>query len=267
MANRNVARHYEQRDLKARVVDSIRLAGLDPAGLTLDDLASLDEFHTLGRQATEELAELAGVRAGMRILDVGAGLGGPARLLASRYRCNISTLDLTKAYCEVSRYLTDATGLGSLVRICQGDALDLPFLDASFDLVWTQHASMNIADKFRMYEEAARVLIPRGRFAMFDVVAGEVTPAHFPVPWAEDSSISFLESSETIASLLREAGFAPVVWEELTDTVLTRFEKPVASPVVGLHVLLPDMKQRSRNHVRNIREGRVRLLRSVLVRQ
>jgi SAM-dependent methyltransferase len=268
MTERGVQGHYGHSDLARQIFDSIRAAGLDPKHLSPVDLAPLEEFHTLGRRATEELADLAGVEAGVSVLDVGAGLGGPARLLASRYGCDVTAIDLTEAYCEVSRLLTEATGLGALVQIRQGDALDLPFADESFDLVWTQHVSMNIADKRRMYEEVARVLVPGGRFAFFDIVAGEVSPIHFPVPWAADPSISFLETPEQMGVLLDEAGFTSMVWEDLTEGVLAWLEHRAISPpdqaTIGLHLLASDMPTKLENQVRNVREARVRFLRAVL---
>jgi SAM-dependent methyltransferase len=268
MAERDVQGHYGHSDLARQILNAIRAAGLDPEQLSPDDLAPLEEFHTLGRRASEELAELAGVEAGLSVLDVGAGLGGPARLLASRYGCRVTAIDLTKDYCEISQLLTQATGLAALVEVRQGDALNLPFADESFDLVWTQHVSMNIADKLRMYQEVARVLAPGGRFAFFDVVAGGVSPIHFPVPWAADPSISFLETPEQMGVLLDEAGFTPVVWQDLTDGVLAWLEQRVASSpdqaMIGLHLLAPDMATKLTNQVHNVREGRVRFLRAVL---
>ncbi len=246
MGSAAVTAHYETQALNATILDAIKAAGLDVADISPDDLAPLEEFHTLGRQATVELAELAGVTRGWRVLDVGSGLGGPARLLAARYGVHVTALDLTAAYCDAARMLNELTGLSDLVDVRQGDALDLPFADASFDLVWTQHASMNIADKSRLYSEIARVLTPGGRLAMFDIVAGDVSPIHFPVPWAGDPSISFLESIDQMQSLLLAAGFTTLVWEDLTAGVLAWFEERAASAqgaprTIGMHLLAADM--------------------------
>ncbi len=263
--------HYGQRDLLAVVLDALRTAGLDLTRVTPDDLAGLEEFHTLGRQATVELAELAGVTKAMRVLDVGAGLGGPARLLAHRYRCRVTALDLTEEYCRVAQALTEMTGLSDSVEVRQGNALDLPFPENSFDLVWTQHASMNLADKARLYAEIRRVLVPGGRLALFDIVAGENQPIHFPVPWAADPSISFLVSIKEMRDLLTDAGFDPLIWEDLTEGVMAWFQaqavKPkISAPSIGLHLLAPDMGEKLANQVRNISEHRVRFLRAVLTR-
>ena len=271
MGSKAVAAHYETQALTALIVDAIKAAGLEVGDLSPDDLAPLEEFHTLGRQATVELAELAGVTRGWQVLDVGSGLGGPARLLASRYGVRVTALDLTAAYCEAARMLNELTGLSELVEVRQGDALDLPFADQSFDLVWTQHASMNIADKERLYSEVWRVLVPGGRFAMFDILAGDVSPIHFPVPWAADPSISFLEPIGHLRSMLLAAGFTTLVWEDLTEGVLAWFEDRAASARVeptsiGLQLLSSDMPEKLANQVRNVREGRVRFLRAVLTR-
>lgn len=268
---KQVDAHYGQRDLLGLIFDALRNAGLDPSRVGPDDLGALEEFHTLGRQATVELADLAGVTKAMRVLDVGAGLGGPARLLARRYGCRVTALDLTEEYCRVAQALTELTGLSDLVEVRQGDALDLPFPEDSFDLVWTQHASMNIADKARLYGEISRVLVPGGRLAFFDVVAGENQPIHFPVPWAADQSLSFLVSIDDMHGLMVDAGLSTIIWEDLTEGVLAWFQaqarKPTASsPAIGLHLLAPDMGEKLANQVRNISEQRVRFLRAVLTR-
>jgi MPBQ/MSBQ methyltransferase len=261
-----VVAHYARGGLAATVLAALAAAGVDPEHPGPDDLAPLEEFHTLGRPATLELAGLAGVTAGMRVLDVGAGIGGPARLLARRHGCHVTALDLTAEFCEVSRLLTERTGLGDRVDVRQGDALDLPFDDGSFDLVWTQHAAMNIADKARLYAEMHRVLVPGGRLALYDVVAGGVAPIHLPVPWAERAEISHLVTPGALLRLLAEAGFEVVVWEDLTEVATAWMRRLVANPdppPLGLHLLVSDLPRKAANWLRNLEEDRTRLLRAV----
>ncbi|HET6874422.1 MAG TPA: methyltransferase domain-containing protein [Acidimicrobiales bacterium] len=268
---RGVGEHYGRAGLRERVLAALAAAGIDLEQLGPDDLAPLEEFHTLGRPATLELAELARVGEGQRVLDIGAGLGGPARLLAGRFGCRVVALDLTPEYCEINALLTDSAGLRDRVEIRQGDALDLPFEDGSFDVVWTQHASMNIADKSRFYAEAHRVLDTGGRFAFFDVVAGENSPIHFPVPWADDASINFLVPPQELAVLLEAVGFRPLAWNDLTgrvaDWLRRRSTRPASErPNIDFQILAHDMPTKLANQIRNVEEGRVRLLQAVLVR-
>ncbi len=176
---------------------ALRSWGKEGATLTPGDLAPIDQFHVGGEAATLALAALAGVGATTRVLDVGGGFGGPARTLATRYGCAVTVLDLTEAYCTVGEMLTARCGLSDHVVFRQGDALALPFPDTTFDLVWTQHSSMNIADKRQFYAETYRVLRPGGYLALYEIMAGPQAPLHYPVPWARDATISFLSRPPT----------------------------------------------------------------------
>ena len=164
-----------------------------------------------------DLAAAAGVTAEDRVLDIGSGLGGPARLLARQVGCHVVGLDLTPELCEVATDLTRRVHLEDRVEIRQGDALDLPFDDGSFDLAWTQHASMNIADKPRLYAETRRILRPGGRLALFDIIGATDGPLHLPVPWAEDASVSALIPTDELRTILTEAGFTIRTWDDLTE--------------------------------------------------
>jgi SAM-dependent methyltransferase len=145
--------HYGGRDLAASILAGLRAAGKDVERLSPDDLAAVDQFHLRGKEATLELAHLAGLTSGLQVLDVGGGLGGPARTLAAEFDCGITVLDLTEDYCRVGELLTSRTGLSTRVRFQTGNALKMPFPPERFDLVWTQHSSMNIADKEELYAE------------------------------------------------------------------------------------------------------------------
>jgi MPBQ/MSBQ methyltransferase len=164
------------------------------------------ELHARGTEATHELATLADVQPGEAVLDVGSGLGGPARVLASRYGAEVVGLDLTPEYVEVAEELTREAGLDDRVRFVVGDATALPFDPASFDVVWTQHAAMNVAEKPRLYAELHRVLRRGGRLALYDVLAGE-GDATYPLPWASSPGLSFLVGEDTLDALLVSAGF------------------------------------------------------------
>jgi len=260
--------HYARGDIWAQIDAAIRRTGKDPGHLTLDDLAPLEEFHIGGRRASVELAELAAFPPRCRLLDVGAGLGGPARLLAARYGCQVTALDLTQEYCRAAEMLNKATGLSDLVTVRQGSALDLPFADGEFDAVWTQHASMNIEDKTRLYSEIRRVLATGGTFAMHDVHAGPHQPILFPVPWADTPAISFLATPEQTASLVTSAGFEVIQWRDWTAEAVAFFQRPAPGPLglglgLGLDVYVPDFAAKRNNLARNLEQDRLRVTQAV----
>lgn len=263
----DVQSHYTRGGLLESVLQAIREAGHDPDALDPDALAPAEEFHTLGRAATVALAMAAGVGATDHVLDVGSGLGGPARLLARRYGCRVTGIDLTPELCEVAVDLTSRVGLAGQVEIRHGDALALPFDDASFDVVWTQHASMNIEDKRRLFAGLRRVVRPGGRLAFFDVLAGQVQPIHFPVPWADDASLSFLATVDETLAVLAEVGFSVRVWDDVTNAAQASFRRSVDAPSgpapLGLHLLIANLPAKLGNLARNLDEGRVVVIRGV----
>lgn len=177
VAIERVERHYARDDdILLCIAAALREAGKDPSRLAPADLAPVDEFHIRGRESTVELARRAAPRTGERVLDLGCGLGGSARYLAAEHGCAVTGIDLTHAYVDAARTLTRWVGLDGRVRFEAADALALPFDDASFDLVWTEHVQMNIADKSRLYAEIARVLAPGGRLALHDFLRGTGEP-------------------------------------------------------------------------------------------
>lgn len=267
---RAVEAHYAREDLAEVILDGLRAAGLNPDRLTPDDLASVDEFHIRGREATEELAELAEPTAGERVLEVGCGLGGTARYLATRYGVEVVGVDLTAEYCRVGNMLTERTGLTDRVELVTADALELPFADESFDQVWTEHVTTNIVDKEGLYGELRRVVRGGGRLALYEILAGPGGEVHFPVPWARQPEISFLSSAEELRSLLQQGGFGVVAWRDATSPALEWFRERAASlaagqaPVLGIHLLLgSDAKEMFANQVRNLEEDRIRLVQVV----
>jgi len=157
--------HYSAHDIEARILAAIRAAGLNPEQrLSPDDLAALDHFHTGGLRASRELLELAKIGAEDRVLDIGAGLAGPARMLASAIGCHVDCLEMSPDYCVGAALLNRLTGLDDRIEVHQGSALDLPFPDDSFDVIWMQNVGMNIADKRKLYGEIYRVLKRGGRY-------------------------------------------------------------------------------------------------------
>lgn len=263
----NVSAHYGKSGLLDRILAAFAAAGKDPEHPTLDDLALVDQFHLRGREATHELAALAGVAASDRVLDVGGGIGGPARTLVAETGCHVTVLDLTDEFCRAGAGLTERVGLADRVSFRHASALDMPFDAASFDVVWTQHSSMNIEDKETLYREIARVVRPGGRLAIHEIYAGAQSPIHFPVPWAgNDPSISFLLPAADVHAIIAAAGFRERVWRDVSAAAAAWLGDRMAAaqsappPPLGLGLLLgPEAPVMLRNVLHNLEENRIAL--------
>jgi ubiquinone/menaquinone biosynthesis C-methylase UbiE len=261
-----VAAHYSgSGGLADAIAESLRSGGKDLNELKTADLATVDEFHIRGRNATLELAEQMMLSGDTRVLDIGSGLGGPARTLAEAYGCHVTGLDLTQAFCDAAEVLSDWVNLGKRVAFQQGDATELPFADNQFDAAMTIHVAMNIPAKDKMYEQARRVVKPGGIFAVYDVLQGEGGDVLFPVPWAREPSISHLATPDEMESLLADAGFKVLDVHDSTDESQSWFEARTArmaesgSPPVTSQVLFgSDFREMARNQVRNLTERRIR---------
>ncbi len=268
-----VGRHYGRTGLAERLLAALRAAGKNPDALAPEDLAPVEEFHVRGREATTELAELTELHPALEVLDVGCGIGGPARYLARRFGCRVTGIDLTAEFVRTATLLTERVGLAGRVSFRAADALDLPFDKASFDLVWTQHAAMNIADRPRLYGEMARVLRAGGRLVAYDIVADSGEPLHFPVPWADTSEISHLVTAEVMRRLLEAAGFTVQIWRDVSslgrDWTRARAERLATAEPGPLGPQLnmgPEWRAKIGNLARNLAEGRIGLVQAVLRR-
>jgi SAM-dependent methyltransferase len=202
--------------LEAAILGALAAAGRDPDALSVAALAAADQFHAGGRPATQRLARIAELRPGLSVLDVGGGLGGPARTLAVEFGCRVTVVDLTESYVRAGLALTARLGLGDRVTHRVGDALALPADDGSFDVVWTQNSGMNIADKERLYAGFAAALRPGGRLVLQEPMAGPVEPPIYPLMWARDASMSFLRRPEAMRQVIEAAGFRLVAWDDVT---------------------------------------------------
>ncbi len=258
--------HYRATGLAARLKTALAAFGPEGQRLAPQQLAGLDQFHTRGLAATAELAQLAGIGAQMRVLDVGAGIGGPARFLAASTGCKVVGIDLSEPFVEAARYLTERTGQGGQVSFETASALELPFEDGHFDAVLLQHVAMNIADRARLYRETRRVLKPGGKFATFDVVLAGGEP-HYPVPWARTPATSFLLDAAATRAAVEAAGFSTRVWHDDTPAARAWIEQlrasgPPPAPNLGV-VMGPDFAQLATNLGRNLLEGRLGVLTAV----
>ncbi len=256
--------HYSARDIEERILAAIRAAGLDPEQrLSPDELGALDHFHTGGIRASRELIELAQIRAEDRVLDIGAGLAGCARLLASAPGCRVDCIEMSSDFCTGAVLLNRLTGLEERIEVHKGSALDLPFPDDSFDVVWMQNVGMNIADKRQLYGEICRVLKPGGRYAFQEMAAGETATSYFPLPWATDPADSCLISTEAFRSILEENGFIAELFEDTSEAHLNSSTVNSAPSPLTLGVYVDNLAQRAGNARRSLEEGQVRFVRGV----
>jgi SAM-dependent methyltransferase len=270
MTDSSLQEHYHQSGLAQRILAALGEAGLDIECLTRDDLELLDEFHIRGRSATRELAALATLAPDLALLDLGCGIGGPARLLAAEHGCRVTGVDLVPAYCEVAAELTRRVGLAARVDFLVGDMCRLPLADAAFDRVWSQHTQMNIADKGVLAGEVKRMLRPGGKAVFYEVCAGSGHAVHLPVPWASRPDHNHLCTPVEFRRSLTGVGLREEVWADVTAPALQWIESLAAGmalpvrprPNLGL-VMGPDAAVKSRNLGRNLREGRVVVVRGV----
>ncbi|MBZ9883406.1 methyltransferase domain-containing protein [Mesorhizobium sp. CA10] len=258
--------HYRATGLTDRLKNALAVFGPEQQRLKPEQLATLDQFHTRGLAATAELASLAAITADMSVLDVGSGVGGPARFLAETYGCAVTGVDLSEPFVEAARYLTTRTGQDDKVSFEAGSALALPFEDSRFDAALLQHVAMNIADRPLLYREIRRVLRPGGKFATFDVVLNGGDP-HYPVPWAKTPGESFLLTAEATCEAIEAAGFGTLVRRDDTAAAKAWFAELRASgppPSLNLGVIMGQgFADFATNLGRNLMEGRLGILTAV----
>lgn len=258
-----VTDHYERSDALAKVTEALdRLA---PGGrpVTLDELGGFDHFHTAGPLATERMADILLPAADDVVLDAGAGLGGPARHLAARFRCRVVGVDLTPQFVQVGKLLDTRTGLDHLVDLRVGDITALDLDDASVDHVWTQHVAMNIADRPTLYRELRRVMKPGGRFVLFDVIDGGGGELLLPVPWASEPGQSHLVTRDELRSLLESSGFRVDLDEDPAPELLPAMQQMLQGPppTNGLTtaMFIDDVETKGPRYMQNLAEGRTAL--------
>lgn len=239
-----VEAHYTRPQLEQTILQALTRAGHDPQKVKALDLAPLDEFHVGGLESTQELVKFMKLRPGMRLLDVGCGIGGPARYFASEQGCNVTGVDLTEEFVRTAESLTRMTGLEKSVMFRRASALELPFEKSSYDGAYMIHVGMNLADKAGVFREVARVLKPGARFTIFDFMAAKREKFSFPVPWALTEETSFVSDRNAYHEALRAAGFEVEHERDRRQFAIEFTQKVLAEaatsgpPVLGLHLLI-----------------------------
>lgn len=259
--------HYSAPDIETRILAGLQAAGLDPEqGLTPEQLAPLDQFHTGGLRASLELLEVAPLAALDSVLDIWAGLAGAARLLASRVGCTVDCIEMSEDYCTGATLLNRLTGMQDRITMRQGSVLSLPYADDSFDLVWMQNVGMNIADKARLYAEISRVLKPGGRYAFQEMASGPKPLTNYPLPWATLPADNCLSNPDQMRAGLSACGFVAELFEDTSDLHISRTAANATDAVqgqLGLGVFVENLGEKAANARRSLENAELRLMRGV----
>jgi ubiquinone/menaquinone biosynthesis C-methylase UbiE len=258
-SSENVQAHWTRRGVLARIDAVLSEMGHDPASLTPEILAAVDHLHSGGLGTSRDQAERIPLTRDSRVLDVGCGTGGPARYLAHTFGCRVEGIDLTPELIETGQVLTRRCELADRVSLQLGNALSLPYADQAFDVVWCQNVTMNIADKARFLSEVCRVLKPGGLFTSTEYSLGPGGEIIYPLPWAYDASINFLDTEAVMRARFEAAGFRIREWTNYSGTVIERYKQTLETPSklsIGL-VFGDDTPERQNNSRRNLIEHRI----------
>jgi ubiquinone/menaquinone biosynthesis C-methylase UbiE len=252
-----VENQYHKPGLFEDILERLNQEEVDISKVTRGNIAGVDEFHVRGAEVSLELAREAQLE-NAKVLDVGCGIGGPSRMLAEQFNCKVTGIDLSQEYIRTARGLSELVGLQAKTKFVHASALDLPFNKGSFDVVWTQHVQMNISDKGKFYSEIERVLSDRGMLVYYDIFRKNSADVNYPVPWADNSSVSFLGTIKNMDHILTELGFRKMHTTDQTKEAIQfladLFEKLKMNgpPKLGLNVL---MGKSTQEKLRNILKG------------
>lgn len=248
-----ISDHYEQADLAVRIEQGVIASGRATSDIGVEGLAPADEFHVGGLPATEIVLSRLGLGGDMNVLDIGSGLGGPARFCAQNYGCRVTGIDLTASYVDAARVLTSWVGLSDRVSFLQMSALDLSPEGTGgverFDAAYLLHVGMNIADKTELFDVIGGVLRPGAGLAIYDLMKIDRGDLAYPMPWATTSASSFVETQASYEASLVSAGFELVSVADRSEVAAafleaTRAQQASADgpPPLGLHLAMgPDI--------------------------
>jgi SAM-dependent methyltransferase len=265
MGDTLIQSQYSAGDSRRNIEDALVAAGKSLHNLQPADLALLEDFHTMGRLATSQLVDLAGLGPDTAVLDAGSGIGGTARYIADRFGCRVTAVDLTEDYCRTARWLNRLVGLDDRIAVHHGDVTDLPFADTAYQVVFSQHVQMNIADKQRLYREARRVLVDGGLLAIWDITAGELAEPDYPLPWADDSRLSHLVDPDKLSGIVEASGFEIEQWNDLTEQASTTMQTILAMPPnpLGPHAFNTNFGEKMKNLTIALSDGRLRAIQGI----
>lgn len=231
--DQRVQEHYTHGALMAAVESSLRALGKDPGHLRPDDLAAVDELHIGGHQATVDFISQCGFASSSRILDIGSGLGGPARAFALATGAHVTGIDLTPEFVAVARSLSERVGCTAHTEFQQGSALDLPFPSGNFDGAYMIHVGMNIDAKERLFQEARRVLRAGATFAIYDIMQLAPGELRFPLPWSTHPDTSFVAEPGAYRTALAKAGFEISIERDRLEFARAFFDQMAAQQAHG----------------------------------
>jgi sarcosine/dimethylglycine N-methyltransferase len=265
MTNNHIHAQYSTGLSRPNIEQALIAAGKDLDHLQPADLGLLEDFHTMGRYATSQLVDLIEITSDGKVLDAGTGIGGTARFVADHCGCRVTAVDLTEEYCDTARWLNRLVGLNERISVRQADVTELPFPDATFDVVFSQHVQMNVADKSRLYQEARRVLVSGGRLALWDIASGEGSEPDYPLPWADEPGGSHLVTSEQLRAVVESSGFSIAHWNDLTDRAASTMQMVLTLPPnpLGLHAFVTDFAEKAKNLTAGLADGRLRAIQGV----
>jgi len=261
--NTHIKNHYTKSQLFEEILERLKMQGINPDSVSRSDLSGVDEFHVRGAEVSREIAKEINLNEN-RVLDVGCGIGGPARMLADEFNCKVTGIDMSHEFILTARKLSVLVGLRDNTEFLQGDALELPFENGSFDVAWTQHVQMNIHDKTRFYSEISRVLTGNGIFVYYDIFRTGMDDLEYPVPWANDPSISFLGTILNMDNILSNLGLTKVQTTDQTDNAIgffaAMFERnnKIGPKRLGMDLLMGDSThEKFGNLLKGLKENKI----------